>query len=422
MTSPPVMVSGYQAARAVLSAYNDLFDVERSPSDQIGVSIPLPVFTEDTILPICEAAKNHFERLPVVLDLRAPFYVVGDIHGHIFDLVRIFTLTTIPPRSRLLFLGDYVDRGEYSVEVITLLFSFMILHPDNVVLLRGNHEFRSMNSSYGFANEVASVYPSRKIHDFMNQAFMYMPLVAIVDKVVFCVHGGIAPTVTSLDRLMRLRSPILTYDISPVSELVWSDPVGELDTFDASSRGLGVHFGVKALEQFLENLGMRMVIRAHRCVQTGISRFADDKLYTVFSCSGYEGSNNRCGLLFLDEQVHVEFFSLPVLDQIPRASALLRMVPHADVMRDLQGTDARIVKLWELQRLRAKFVIAKAARNSRAGETLLNLVAAPGLSRSVLVPVMEAPAVSLPPLPGTRVPTRRRLSEPLELTGEVIGH
>jgi protein phosphatase len=317
-------VNGAQAVRTVLSAYKELFALDSPQLDGLGITFPIPTFDLDVILAVCQAARKNFERNDILLHLKSPLYVVGDIHGNIFDLVRILIHVIPPPQSKILFLGDYVDRGEYSIEVMTLLFALSVAYPDNIILLRGNHEFESANSVYGFASEVNALYPGTDLFTAMNAVFAFMPLVAVIDNEIFCVHGGIAPSLTNLSRLRRIKRPLMNYDSQIVSHLLWSDPCWESETPSGSIRGHGIQFGPKALHDFLSTLRLSKMLRAHECVPTGIARFAGEQLYTVFSSSGYEGQSNRCGLIFVKGGTEMEFFSLPPIEQVSRMSAVLK--------------------------------------------------------------------------------------------------
>jgi protein phosphatase len=350
------MRSANKAAHIVLHAFKGLLELDPSLSDEIGRSIPIPTFDEDLIVSVCDGAQKIFDRTDIVMDLRAPFYVIGDIHGNIFDLLRVLIHASPPPRSRFLFLGDYVDRGEYSIEVVTLLLSLVISFPEHVFLLRGNHEFESMNSTYGFSTEVTSQYPSERLYDVFNEVFRWMPLVAILNDQIFCVHGGICPHAKTVAQLRKIKRPLGSYDVDFVADLVWSDPCQDCKTFDESARGLGVQFGAKTLKEFLDLFKMKLMLRAHQCVQSGIARFGGnfgDLLYTIFSCSRYEGQANRCGLMFIDQHLQMELFSLPPFDQIPRAEAMLeRVTPAAEHEMQMADSLALNVKLYDLAQSR----------------------------------------------------------------------
>jgi protein phosphatase len=362
-----------RAASLVLQGFRPLLELDRMYCEEIGRTIAIPTFDEEVILQVCEGARKVFERSDIVMDLHAPFYIVGDIHGNIFDLLRIFILAGSPPRSRFLFLGDYVDRGEYSVEVVTLLFAFLLAYPDHVFLLRGNHEFETMNTAYGFAAEIMSQYQSRALYETFNSVFHWMPLVAILDDQIFCVHGGISPHAKSLAQLRKIKRPLASYDAEFVADLVWSDPCHECKTCDESARGLGVQFGVKPLQEFLSVLKMKQMLRAHQCVATGISGFGGDLLYTIFSCSHYEGQGNRCGLLFVDVHLQLEMFSLPPLDPIPKADARTERCARAGADDQMQISDSLAVstKLLDIGAIRSKSLLVRAQRGPNRKESLL---------------------------------------------------
>lgn len=342
-------------AQQVLNAYRPLLEINLLQCDQIGRNIPIPTFDIEIIAQILNSAQSIFEKQDLVLELQAPMYVIGDLHGNIFDLIRLLNYTTMPPHSNLLFLGDYVDRGEYSIDVIVLLFSLLIIYPDYVHLIRGNHEFEEMNFTYGFFNEVDTRYKSRELYDKFNSVFQYMPLAAILNKKIFCVHGGISPTLQSIQQISKIKRPLENYEGEYVADLVWSDPTKEVKNYDESKRGLGVQFGVSALKQFLEKFHFEKVLRAHQCVFQGISIFGDGLLYTVFSSSNYaEENNNSCGLLFLKPSLRIEIFSLPMLLQVPRKEVNFK---HYDCFEPLQLTagDSLSLHLGMLKHSKERF-------------------------------------------------------------------
>jgi protein phosphatase len=246
--------------------------------------------TSAQVLSIISQAVDIFSAHPPLLILSGQFTVVGDIHGNILSLVRIFQKLGWPDSRRYVLLGDYVDRGESSCEVLVLLYCLKVIFPENIFLLRGNHEFESMTRVYGFKAECTSKFIMKVYSEFVN-SFMALPIAAILNESIFCAHGGISPDLAAkLDDLTKIC------DSSPSFELniLWSDPCEDVEGFKPSPRGRGFLFGSNAFETFLENSELTMMIRSHEDCQNGFTwSFGDDgKLLTVFSTVDYCGKGN----------------------------------------------------------------------------------------------------------------------------------
>lgn len=316
------------SVQKVLSAFTPLLHLGVREIEKVGRDVPLPVFEMSVLEDLCSEAQRVLARADPLLHVTPPIYVVGDLHGNIFDLLRILVTAKPPPLCRFIFLGDYVDRGEFSTEVVALLFALLVAYPDHVFLLRGNHEFPSCNSVYGFRAEVEREYHSLSLYDTINHVFAWLPIAAVIGGQYFCVHGGLSPHMTTLKDFEAVKRPADSYPNGGVDDVVWSDPDPEMEeSFEKSGRGSGYIFGVSAVEEFLRREGLTKIIRAHQCVQIGVQKMMSDTLYTVFSCSNYaEAADNRCGLLFIGGDLEIQMFSLPVLKQISRASANMKRV------------------------------------------------------------------------------------------------
>lgn len=298
-------------ADKVILSYQQLLTIPKEQTDKIGTTYPLPFFQITDIEQLISEATEFLKNTDTLLHIQAPIYVIGDLHGNIFDLIRVFLHAELPPRSRFLFLGDYVDRGPYSIEIVTLLFALMLKYPGHVLLLRGNHEFASINENYGFKNQILEVYESSDLYEKFNEAFSYMPLAAVISQTIFCVHGGISPALINLTAISSIQRPISACE-GFISDLVWSDPTDSISSFEHSQRGSGFLFGPKAVEDFCNATGLKSIIRAHQCVQKGIERSCSNRVYTVFSCSNYsEGLSNGCGIVFITQSCEIKAFSLP---------------------------------------------------------------------------------------------------------------
>jgi serine/threonine-protein phosphatase PP1 catalytic subunit len=105
-----------------------------------------------------DAVKPLIAKEPMLLALKLPVTIVGDIHGQYKDLHRIFKICGQPEKHRYLFLGDYVDRGASSLECICCVFAYKLMYPEFFLLLRGNHETRTINRVYGFMQELTEKF------------------------------------------------------------------------------------------------------------------------------------------------------------------------------------------------------------------------------------------------------------------------
>lgn len=143
---------------------------------------------------------------PCFLELEAPINVCGDIHGQYVDLLRIFSNVGFPPKSKFLFLGDYIDRGQHSLECICLLLCFKIKFPDNFFILRGNHEASMINRVYGFYDECKRRMSIRIWKHFID-VFNCLPISASIDDRILCMHGGLSPELKDFDLLRKIVRP-----------------------------------------------------------------------------------------------------------------------------------------------------------------------------------------------------------------------
>lgn len=179
--------------------------------------------TPKEILFLCNEAKRILESQPVLLDLEAPLKIVGDIHGQYYDLLRIFEYGKEPPLANYLFLGDYVDRGRQSIETICLLFAYKIKFPENFFLLRGNHESTTINRIYGFYDECKRRY-NVQIWKQFSVCFDVLPIAALIDDKIFCMHGGLSPEMTQISQVAHIQRPLEVPDQGMLCDLLWSDP------------------------------------------------------------------------------------------------------------------------------------------------------------------------------------------------------
>jgi serine/threonine-protein phosphatase PP1 catalytic subunit len=232
------------------------------------------------LLDIAPTMLSIFDSEPAVLNIdEGPILVVGDIHGDLNALNIVLDQRDELNCKSILFLGDYVDRGEHSAEVLLILFELKAVDPNHIFLLRGNHEDAYVNIYHGFYDEIGR---DTKFIISMHNIFQMMPIAAVLSNDTFCVHGGIVGT-DSIDAITK---------VNPYHYL-WNDPTYKLGITN-SKRGKGLNnFGPDITEDFLATNGFTRIIRAHEYQELGYEWWFDGKLVSLFSSINYHGRKNK---------------------------------------------------------------------------------------------------------------------------------
>ncbi|KAI9865384.1 MAG: hypothetical protein M1813_002273 [Trichoglossum hirsutum] len=246
------------------------------------------------ITAICSAAREVFLSQPALVELSPPVKIVGDVHGQYTDLIRMFEMCGFPPNANYLFLGDYVDRGKQSLETILLLLCYKLKFPENFFLLRGNHECANVTRVYGFYDECKRRC-NIKIWKTFVDTFNTLPIAAIVAGKIFCVHGGLSPSLSHMEDIRQIARPTDVPDYGLLNDLLWSDPADMEADWEANERGVSYCFGKKVIMDFLQRHDFDLVCRAHMVVEDGYEFFSDRILVTVFSAPNYCGEFDNWG-------------------------------------------------------------------------------------------------------------------------------
>eukprot|EP00918_Siedleckia_nematoides_P040158 GHVU01087170.1.p1 GENE.GHVU01087170.1~~GHVU01087170.1.p1 ORF type:complete len:385 (-),score=89.11 GHVU01087170.1:208-1362(-) len=250
---------------------------------------------ENEIFSVCSKVRELLSEESTLVGVKRPVTVAGDVHGQLFDMFEIFKIAGVPPDTNYLFLGDYVDRGYYSVECVALAMTFKIRYPDRVTILRGNHESRNLTQVYGFYDECFRKYGSADVWKSFTDTFDFLPLAAVIDGDIFCDHGGLSPALPALDHVRKLDRMQEVPQEGAMCDLLWSDPStpeDEHDGWTVSQRGAGYVWGPEVSRQFLHDNGLSMIARAHQLIDNGWTWSHDKKVVTIFSAPNY---CYRCG-------------------------------------------------------------------------------------------------------------------------------
>ncbi|GIQ80008.1 hypothetical protein KIPB_000728 [Kipferlia bialata] len=251
---------------------------------------------------ICTKLKRVLVDLPNVIHIKSPITVVGDVHGQWYDVNEIFNVGGPLPSTNYLFLGDIVDRGYYSIEVMSWLFAMKLKYPQRLHIIRGNHESRQITQVYGFYDECLKKYQTVNVWRWAMSVFDMLPLCAVVDNKYFCVHGGLSPVSLDADAVVELNRRAEPPSDGLICDMLWSDPNDDIEEFGKSTRGAGHHFGTAVTRRFLSNNSMDMIVRAHQISHTGYEFHHNERLVTVWSAPRYGyRCDNIAAVMELDE-------------------------------------------------------------------------------------------------------------------------
>ncbi|KAK0563344.1 serine/threonine protein phosphatase Pzh1 [Tilletia horrida] len=276
--------------------------------------IPKPALKQAEIMAVCQAAREVFLSQPTLIELSPPVKIVGDTHGQYQDLLRLFDMCGYPPQANYLFLGDYVDRGKQSLETILLLLCYKIKYPENFFLLRGNHECANVTRVYGFYDECKRRV-NIKIWKTFVDVFNTLPIAAVVASKIFCVHGGLSPSLSNMDDIRRIERPTDVPDYGLLNDLLWSDPSDTALDWEDNERGVSYCFGKAVIQQFLAQYDFDLICRAHMVVEDGYEFWNERTLVTIFSAPNYCGEFDNFGaVMSVSEDLLCAFELLKPLD------------------------------------------------------------------------------------------------------------
>ncbi|KAH3901846.1 probable Serine/threonine-protein phosphatase 4 catalytic subunit [Saccharomycodes ludwigii] len=321
------------------------------------------ILSEENIYEICQYIQDLLIQEPNIAHIDTPVTICGDIHGQLHDLLNLFsissgtnnsafddqdetnpvtvttnnsngttTTTTTPINStrttsipnfsqsllntRYIFLGDFVDRGFYSLETFLLLICLKIRYPDRIILVRGNHETRQITKVYGFYDECIRKYGNCNVWRYCCEVFDYLPLgCSINDGTIFCLHGGLSPDVKNLNEIRCIDRKQEVPHMGAMCDLLWSDPDELVNSWSVSPRGAGYLFGKNEVDEFRYLNNIDLIARAHQLVMEGYKEMFNKGLVTVWSAPNY---CYRCGnvasVLTIDNNMNKTY---KIFDAVP---------------------------------------------------------------------------------------------------------
>ena len=229
--------------------------------------------SKEEVIAIVKEAIVLLKKEPNIVRIQEPVIIVGDIHGQYYDMIHMFEKVVDQrnlPNCNMLFLGDYVDRGNFSIEVLIFLYSLKLNFPQQIVMLRGNHESRAMTEHFTFRQEVLKKYDGDSdLYELFIESFEAMPIAADVNGDYLCMHGGISPDLNTLEDINKINRFIEPPLSGFLCDLLWSDPGADKEARTLKfaknvERECSFRFGLEPVKQILKNNNFLSIIRAHQ--------------------------------------------------------------------------------------------------------------------------------------------------------------
>ena len=275
------------------------FDLDKQ-IEKVSDEVPL---TEPEIKVLVAKAKEVLAKEDNVQPVSAPVTICGDVHGQFHDLLELFTIGGKCPDTNYLFMGDYVDRGYHSIETLCLLLLLKIRYPTRIYLTRGNHESTEITQLYGFYDECVQKFGNANVWKMFTELFNYLPISAIVNNKIFCLHGGLSPDIETIDEIRKIDRRRDVPSSGAMCDLLWSDPEERVG-WGVSPRGAGYIFGSDISKKFTQRNNLMMVNRAHQLVMKGYNWSHENLVCTLFSAPNYcYRCGNQAGIMEVDENM-----------------------------------------------------------------------------------------------------------------------
>ena len=267
-------------------------------------------------------ALNQLKASSPLIKLRSPVKIFGSINGQYNDLMRYFSLFGRPSELKgdiescdYLFLGNFTNRGAFSLETVCLLLALKIKYNGHFHLLRGNQEDIEISKLYGLADECKEklkedINQPNSIFQQLCNLFEYLPLAAVINNQIFCAHSGISKNGLYLKEIQRLTFPIKIKSCQIAKDLLWNTPnIYENTNFNKlfPIEYKPEQFNANSLDTLFNNNKLKLMIRSHDACQKGIGNCFGDRLITIFSSTNYCGVYQNAGaIIFIKKSYEIQ--------------------------------------------------------------------------------------------------------------------
>lgn len=220
--------------------------------------------------------------------------MVSDLHGDLESLVHILKEANVLQKLKqnnnavLVFLGDYGDRGSYSVEVYHIVLKLKLLFPQQVILMRGNHEGPQdlLASPHDLPMQFHAKFGERWriVYSRIHELFKYLYNAVLVEKRYLIIHGGLPSQAKTIEDLAYALAKHPKQRL--LEDMLWSDPTETIKGVCESPRGAGRLFGENITNEMLKRFNVKILIRGHEPCRDGFQINHGGKVLTLFSRKG----------------------------------------------------------------------------------------------------------------------------------------
>lgn len=281
---------------------------------------------------IIEKSKEIISKENNVLEVQCPITICGDIFGRFHNLVELFNLGGRIPYTNYIFMGNYINKGYYSIETLSLLLCLKIRYPKRIYLLRGNHECSQYSIIYGFYDECIRKYGYPGIYNYFIDLFKYFPLAALIEGKILCLHSGLSPSIKTIDDIKlinRVQDDYWEDDI--FLGLLYNEP-GDCSWFTPYSKGSGYIFGENISKEFCRVNGLDLIVRGSCYIPKGYKLMHDNKVCSICSSpNAYYRNDNEGAIMEVDENKNYNFYQF---DCAPRRGKTELMEKTPDCFYD----------------------------------------------------------------------------------------
>jgi uncharacterized protein YejL (UPF0352 family) len=274
--------------------------------------IKLPKYTANDLNEVVSSVIPVLQKETKVLDLFAPMIVVGSLQGSLFNLYQILSRFGLPPTRSYIFLGNIVGDGQFSIETIAFLYALKTVYPRNIYILRGLNEIRSYARRRSFFRDAEKIDSTHDLFNRFIESFSYLPLAATLFNSVFCCSGGLTSGLKYISEINNISG---TKELAVFCK---AEPSNTTASFRKDK--MTYFYGHTHFERFMASNSITLMITGNVMTHDGCKYSFGNRLISLFSASGLNGSGNNSSVLAIFAARDYKTIKMPKIQRYTRES------------------------------------------------------------------------------------------------------